>query len=311
MPERFGGGDYRYGFNGMEKDDEISGEGNSYTAEFWQYDSRLGRRWNIDPVVKTHESPYATFANSPIYIVDPSGADWIYYNEDGQELNRTKSSFFHFHWLTGDKKITLTKSELEKGGFFGYVSDDDKSHVMLLDVKSKDVWEAMHPTVDGKVVDGFKNSEKGGAKSQIYHYKWDGKSVFGNEDFWTYKLETDDSPRRGHSVSVVYIWVPDRQAVLDKLNKQENKQFSYNVAYNNCKNFTIDAIVEGFNNPNSTEKFIRNSLIQSGEYSPLPSSIIFDFNESIDNPFREKMKQSSEDSYKRNPGLLKPWEPKF
>ena len=56
--------EYSYGFNGQEKDDEIAGEGNSYTAEFWQYDSRLGRRWNIDPVVKYHESPYACFANN-------------------------------------------------------------------------------------------------------------------------------------------------------------------------------------------------------------------------------------------------------
>jgi len=30
---------YRYGFNGMEKDDEVSGNGNSYTAEFWEYDA--------------------------------------------------------------------------------------------------------------------------------------------------------------------------------------------------------------------------------------------------------------------------------
>ena len=67
--------EYRYGFQGQEKDDEVSGEGNSYTAEYWQYDSRLGRRWNIDPVVKEHESPYATFANNPIWFADPNGAD--------------------------------------------------------------------------------------------------------------------------------------------------------------------------------------------------------------------------------------------
>ena len=66
---------YRYGFNGQEKDDEIAGEGNSYTAEYWQYDSRLVRRWNVDPVVKTHESPYAAFANNPIWFADPNGAD--------------------------------------------------------------------------------------------------------------------------------------------------------------------------------------------------------------------------------------------
>ena len=66
---------YRYGFQGQEKDDEIKGEGNSYHAEFWQYDSRIGRRWNPDPIVKTHESPYAAFANNPIWFTDRNGAD--------------------------------------------------------------------------------------------------------------------------------------------------------------------------------------------------------------------------------------------
>jgi len=67
---------YRYGFNGMEKDDEITGSsGTHYTAEHWQYDSRLGRRWNVDPVYKLHESPYACFANNPIGFIDHNGAD--------------------------------------------------------------------------------------------------------------------------------------------------------------------------------------------------------------------------------------------
>ena len=59
-------GGYRYFFNGQEDDNEVFGEVANYTAEFWQYDSRLGRRWNIDPVFKAYESPYACFAGNPI-----------------------------------------------------------------------------------------------------------------------------------------------------------------------------------------------------------------------------------------------------
>ncbi len=69
------GVDYKYGFNGQEKDNEIYGRGNSYTAEFWQYDARLGRRWNVDPVVKYWESPYTCFSGNPVWFVDPNGAD--------------------------------------------------------------------------------------------------------------------------------------------------------------------------------------------------------------------------------------------
>lgn len=70
-------GSYRYGFNGMEKDDEISGGGNSYTAEFWEYDSRLGKRWNIDPMFLKYswQSPNCTFNNNPIYFSDPNGLE--------------------------------------------------------------------------------------------------------------------------------------------------------------------------------------------------------------------------------------------
>ena len=34
---------YRYGFNTQEKDDDVFI--GAYTAEYWEYDSRLGRRW--------------------------------------------------------------------------------------------------------------------------------------------------------------------------------------------------------------------------------------------------------------------------
>ncbi|HLF51558.1 MAG TPA: hypothetical protein VI621_04620, partial [Flavobacterium sp.] len=66
---------YRYGFGGQEMDNEISGQGNMYTAEYWEYDARLGRRWNTDPIIKDWESPYSCFSNNPIYFNDPSGAD--------------------------------------------------------------------------------------------------------------------------------------------------------------------------------------------------------------------------------------------
>jgi hypothetical protein len=64
---------YRYGFNGQEKSDEIF-EG-STTALFWEYDSRIGRRWNVDPVLKISESSYLCFSGNPILLSDPFGDD--------------------------------------------------------------------------------------------------------------------------------------------------------------------------------------------------------------------------------------------
>ena len=81
----FRGEKYRYSINGQIKIDEISGSGNHTTALFWEYDTRLGRRWNLDPIVKPWESSYGCFFNNPIRIVDPFGADG-YVDEKGNHL---------------------------------------------------------------------------------------------------------------------------------------------------------------------------------------------------------------------------------
>ncbi|MEO7311692.1 MAG: hypothetical protein ABIX01_14910 [Chitinophagaceae bacterium] len=67
------GSQYRYGFNRQEKSLEIDPGGNLTTATFWEYDSRIGRRWNVDPIVKEGQSPYGCFSNNPICNIDPFG----------------------------------------------------------------------------------------------------------------------------------------------------------------------------------------------------------------------------------------------
>ena len=70
MPGRnFDNSNYRFHFNGQENDNEVAGLGNITTAQFWEYDTRSGRRWNLDPLVAKypHQSPYAAFNNNSIY----------------------------------------------------------------------------------------------------------------------------------------------------------------------------------------------------------------------------------------------------
>jgi hypothetical protein len=95
---------YRYHFNGQEKDDEVYGKGNMTTAEYWQYDTRLGRRWNADPVVKVWESCYATFANNPICYVDLLGADTLKTNGGNQS---TPSTLPTGSKLTGSSSLLI------------------------------------------------------------------------------------------------------------------------------------------------------------------------------------------------------------
>ncbi|CAF3303863.1 unnamed protein product [Rotaria socialis] len=71
----YNAGQYRYGFNTQEKTDEIAGAGNHTTALFWEYDTRSGRRWNLDPKPQVSISDYAVNGNNPILNNDPNG-DW-------------------------------------------------------------------------------------------------------------------------------------------------------------------------------------------------------------------------------------------
>ncbi len=70
-------GGYRYGFNGVEKDDEIKGSGNSLTFTFRIYDPRLGRFLSVDPLAQyyPYSTPYAFAENDVIRAVDLEGLE--------------------------------------------------------------------------------------------------------------------------------------------------------------------------------------------------------------------------------------------
>jgi len=80
------------GFNGQEKDREIYNNENTTTALFWEYDGRIGRRWNVDPVMKEWESSYLTFSANPIFNVDIKGnnAGWYVDNKTGDVIGKDK-----------------------------------------------------------------------------------------------------------------------------------------------------------------------------------------------------------------------------
>jgi hypothetical protein len=107
---------YRFGFNTQEAEEEIAGEGNIFTAEFWEYDARLGRRWNRDPIRKVWESPYACFLNNPIYIIDPFGLD----GEPNQEVKTHVAVKGNTYWGLS-KKYNVSVAQLREWN--GY---DDK-----------------------------------------------------------------------------------------------------------------------------------------------------------------------------------------
>ena len=108
-------GGYRYFFNGQEGDNEVFGETANYAAEFWQYDSRLGRRWNLDWIYKPFASNYAAFANNPVWFADPSGLDTISMNKHGDIIDRVKTSCEEHVVKLEAIEVTLSSGESSGG----------------------------------------------------------------------------------------------------------------------------------------------------------------------------------------------------
>ena len=73
------GNDYRYGFQGQKKDDELKGPGNSLNYTFRMHDPRVGRFFAVDPLTPQypHNSPYAFSENRVIDGVELEGLETI------------------------------------------------------------------------------------------------------------------------------------------------------------------------------------------------------------------------------------------
>ncbi len=82
---------FRRGYQGSEKDDEVSGSGNSYTTFYRQLDPRLGKWMSIDPQTKKYawSSPYISMNNSPIVNNDVFGDEFD--EQSKQTVTDTKS----------------------------------------------------------------------------------------------------------------------------------------------------------------------------------------------------------------------------
>ncbi|MCB9018839.1 MAG: DUF3238 domain-containing protein [Chitinophagales bacterium] len=68
---------YRFGFNGTEQDDEISGTTNYASFEYRVYNSNLGRFLSVDPLAHfyPYSTPYAFAENDVVRAIDLEGLE--------------------------------------------------------------------------------------------------------------------------------------------------------------------------------------------------------------------------------------------
>lgn len=115
---------HRYGFNGMEKDDEFKGSGASYDYGFRIYDPRIARFLSVDPLFKSYGflTPYQFASNTPIQAKDIDGLEGVkMINHD----TKTTTIIQNLVYVTGEfsqKNIDDYKKrigeELDKNEFY-------------------------------------------------------------------------------------------------------------------------------------------------------------------------------------------------
>jgi RHS repeat-associated protein len=112
VPNRHASTDsYRYGFNGMEKDDEHKGEGNSYDYGARMYDPRTGRWMSTDALESKYPylSSYSYASNNPILYLDFDGNDWIYSTFKKEGKTYIKLTFVGAILNSSGKDINMKK----------------------------------------------------------------------------------------------------------------------------------------------------------------------------------------------------------
>jgi hypothetical protein len=242
---------YRYGFNTQEKDNEIAGEGNSYTAEFWQYDGRLGRRFNIDPKSDISISEYACFGNNPIYFTDHYG-DTLDFSRINKS-NKAASEKTLNEWM----EQSGLKISVNERGKVEY--DKDKNGKPLVtnvagkEIGSKKMRRILIKAIERKKTVYFESDAK--EDGSYYSWRWDAE----------YEKETKKKRKE------YFINLDDKQTEMFKDNFVDSKNkmtFSYGlIAFHELLHWhkgTSDPRSQSNHNPGRTEKICNRVRRQLG-----------------------------------------------
>jgi RHS repeat-associated protein len=83
------GGEYRYGFNGKENDNDVKGNGNQQDYGMRIHDTRLGRFLSVDPLASSYPwyTPFQFAGNKPIWAIDLDGLE-EYFTSSGELIGK-------------------------------------------------------------------------------------------------------------------------------------------------------------------------------------------------------------------------------
>jgi len=188
----FRGEKYRFGFGGYEGDNEILGQGNSYTTEFRQYDPRLGRWKSIDPATPKFpgESPYLGYLNNPNIYTDRNG---------------DIPSPLLAQWKNKEGKI-VTPS-LGRG--FLSPKNGDRTYHPAVDMNmgsgKDDLGAPIRATHDGIVIEIKHFTDRDGGGNRVYIQSKDGtiQTSYMHMDAFAQNLEVGKPVKEGETIGFV------------------------------------------------------------------------------------------------------------
>lgn len=209
---------YRFGFNGMERDDEAKGEGNSYDFGARIYDSRLGRWFSIDPLFGkyTSYSPYNFALNIPI----------VYKDIDGKDV-----------W------VSIAATNIEYSGHASITVSNYEKVLMTVDGKKVEMYRKVGYTtydltpkkkVDGLTVGGYKNYLGGDKKNP--------NPVFTESENAIFKVNETTGQQFGKNEYFTKAQIQVDLNVEAKLKEVAAQDKDYNVVSNNCADYVNKAL---------------------------------------------------------------------
>jgi RHS repeat-associated protein len=181
---------YRFGFNGMLRDDDVTdklstgpdeGRGNSYSTQFRQYDPRVTRWFSLDPLKMKFPwtSPYTGMGNNPVNRIDPLG-DADYLTNTGDVMS---------DGVADNLKFVINNDAIEQnliapdGGAQGPPRIDFESlKVSGHFAGTPEIWESIKQEIVSPILPFNEKREDGGAfgltinDKPIYNYGGQGES---------------------------------------------------------------------------------------------------------------------------------------
>lgn len=192
---------YSMGFNGMRKDDEVKGSGNSYDYKERFYDNRLSRFLSMDKLVKSFPwySPYQFAGNKPTIAIDRDGMEEFIMIEKGDiyiivwdiKARTREGESGTIQYITEDGVKSKIRPLNEKESKVPYISDRVKLSVDLTKAK----FDGNREVIDGKVYYNPNRSNESQGYASTFVKMPDGQTGLGDGRVDKKLVEEEKKPK--------------------------------------------------------------------------------------------------------------------